>query len=227
MARGGVPLRPASDSHSDAPIDPLLDAMSRALQRQISAQLDANGPTWYSVDPKGDPSGIAFEVPYGPGPYPDGIVALGHPDRERDDFASFTSLVKAFPVDNPHVGRGLLVTLRPGGFQPDDQPTWWTAALLNEQSRLVRLVPTPGSRTGSACGSHISRTANPSRWCTPCSCPPTGRSTSVGRISTPCSTPSSRISPGCRGAPAASLEFADFGNPVAIGDDWISPALPA
>lgn len=112
---------------------PLLSALNAAFVAEQTAQFENAASAWYGG---GDGSGFTCEVPYGPGPFEEGVIGMtdsrGIPLTEENR----TSLIRAFPVDNPHAGNGLLITMRVPMNQNVDDLSWWQASMLNAQSRL-------------------------------------------------------------------------------------------
>lgn len=129
--------------HAEDGVSPMLAAAEEAFRREREVQFQTAPAAWFgSVE--GD--GFTFEVPYGPGPFPDGVIGVIKPeDRSR---VTQTSLVQVFPVTNPHAGSALLVTMRVP-VDNDEAPPFWTAHGLNSQPR-TRRVSEAGVTRGDA-----------------------------------------------------------------------------
>lgn len=113
----------------------LLAALIRAFELQRQRQFETAPAAWFG---SGDADGFTCEMPYGPGPFPMGVIGMrsAHPHLSNEE--NETSLFRGFAVPNPHVGEGLLLTLRlPVGH--DREPAWWQADLLNAQTRITAL----------------------------------------------------------------------------------------
>jgi hypothetical protein len=117
--------------HSTEDAAPLMAAVVGAFTAEQQGQFDAGVDAWFG---SGDETGFTCEVPYGPGPYPMGVIGRGGTPH-LDDESNETSLVQGFLVANPHIGNGLLLTLRTGGYRADDDGDEWAAVLLNAQDR--------------------------------------------------------------------------------------------
>jgi hypothetical protein len=140
---------------------PLMEALIDAFDAHVTEQGDTGGPFWVG---SGGEAGFTCEVPYGSGPFPDDAVWLSHPEREAGDDNTITSLVEAFIVSNPHIGNGLLATMRLLVPPPPEHGTvQWTAALLNEQARLQAPGATPGSAHGV--GAWVDKDGQPTYCC--------------------------------------------------------------
>lgn len=119
--------------HADDDAAPLLQALTEAFTAEQQNQFEHEEAAWYGG---GSDTGFTCEVPYGPGPFAGGLITTTDvfPGFAHDDTNS-TSLVEAFTVAHPHIGNGLLITLRVPGGATEDEP-WWAASLLNAQNRL-------------------------------------------------------------------------------------------
>ena len=112
---------------------PLLSALNDAFVAERAAQFEDAAAAWYGG---GDGSGFTCEVPYGPGPFEEGVIGMTATREIPLTNENRTSLVGASLVDNPHAGKGLLITMRVPGDTNVDDPPWWQASMLNAQSRL-------------------------------------------------------------------------------------------
>lgn len=113
----------------------LLASLTRAFERQRQRQFETAPAAWYG---SGDGDSFICEMPYGPGPFPMGVIGMrsAHPHLSSDE--NETTLFRGFAVPNPHVGKGLLLTLRlPVDYHRE--PAWWQADLLNAQTRITAL----------------------------------------------------------------------------------------
>ena len=119
-------------AHADADAAAMQQALLDAFHLEQAEQFQS-AAAWYGG---GDASGFTCEVPYGPGPFPAGLIGMIQERGLEVDDDTRTSLVQASPQRHPHLGNGLLVTLRTPGNCNDDEP-WWVPALLNAQNRLT------------------------------------------------------------------------------------------
>jgi len=113
---------------------PLLHALTAALS-QAQAELQESGSAVW--EGSGDEVGLTCEVPYGAGPFSYGLVGVSYPAHLRGDEHK-TSLVEASAINHSQLGRGLMLTLRPGGNPVEDGPEV-AAELLNQQHSAGRI----------------------------------------------------------------------------------------
>ena len=124
---------------------PLLLTLNEAFAAEQAAQFEYATAAWYGG---GDGSGFTCEVPYGPGPFDEGVIGMTASREIPLTDENRTSLVTASLVENPHAGKGLLITMRVPGDTNADDPPWWQASMLNAQSRLNRGGASPGMAHG-------------------------------------------------------------------------------
>lgn len=110
----------------------LHQALLEAFRLEREDQFHRANAAWFG---SGDDTSFTCEVPYGPGPFPDGVIGMTAARGLEVDDANRTALLQASPTRNPHWGNGVLVTLRVPENSNKDEP-WWAAALLNAQNRL-------------------------------------------------------------------------------------------
>jgi len=112
---------------------PLLSALNAAFVAEQNAQFENASSAWFGG---GDGSGFTCEFPYGPGPYAMGVIGMSSLGGTPLTAENNTSLVQASAVVHPHVGNGLLLTMRVPGHNVVDDLPWWQVSMLNAQSRL-------------------------------------------------------------------------------------------
>jgi len=113
----------------------MLAALIRAFELQRQRQFETAPAAWFG---SGDGDGFTCEMPYGPGPFPMGIIGMRSAHPHLNAIENETTLFRGFAVPNPHVGEGLLLTLRLPADN-DREPAWWQADLLNAQTRITTL----------------------------------------------------------------------------------------
>ena len=125
----------------DEPCHGLAEALANAFELERSLQFETCPAAWYG---SGDRNGFTCEVPYGPGPYPLGVIGGGmFPHLASPE--NSTSLVRGLVQANPFVGNGLVLAVTTGGPGPTDEvPTQLLPALLNAQNRLREDEASPG-----------------------------------------------------------------------------------
>jgi len=113
---------------------PLLHALTAALSHAQAESQEWGSAVWEGT---GDEVGLTCEVPYGDGPFSYGLVGVSYPAHLRGA-EHRTSLVQASAINHSQLGRGLMLTLRPGGDPVEDGKAL-AAALLNQQHSARRI----------------------------------------------------------------------------------------
>ncbi len=113
---------------------PLLHALTAALSQAQAELEDSGSAVWEGA---GDEFGLTCEVPYGDGPFSYGLVGVSYPAHLRG-VSHRTSLVQASAINHSQLGRGLMLTLRPGGDPMEDGEAL-AVALLNQQHSARRM----------------------------------------------------------------------------------------
>lgn len=122
----------------------LLEAAVKAFELEREHQFETAPAAWYG---SGDEGALTFEVPYGPGPFPEGVIGMRNAMPHLDSPANETSLVQGFEVENPALGRGLMLTLRlPLTLMEEELPKM--VAALNNRSRICGEQDSTGSAHG-------------------------------------------------------------------------------
>lgn len=138
----------------------LLTALVEAFESERDRQFRSSPAAWFG---NGDASGFTCEVPYGPGPYPVGVVGMRSAMPHLSSRDNETALVRGLIVDNPHLGRGLLVTMELPNHPDQGDPDWWTVHLLNAQNKTRANGATPGFAHGL--GAWVERPEGPTHVC--------------------------------------------------------------
>ncbi len=123
----------------------LMNLLGQALLSIQSQQSVSTSGTWAGSGA----TGFTCEVPYGPGPFPDGVIGRQSSRGIESTDDILTALVQGMVVDNPHLGQGLLVTTKiPDANVAIEDPAWWSASLLNNLPRLRSPISSPAEAHG-------------------------------------------------------------------------------
>lgn len=123
----------------------LPDQLGRALVSIQSQQCISSPGTWAG----GGAGGFTCEVPYGPGPFPGGVIGRNMVRGVESHEGVLTALVQGVVVENPYLGKGLLVfTKIPEAAEEIQDPAWWSASLLNNLPRLRTPTSSPAEAHG-------------------------------------------------------------------------------
>lgn len=126
----------------DASAGALADALVQAFELERELQFRTCPAAWFG---SGDRTGFTCEVPYGPGPFPLGVIGMNAMAPHLAGPENATSLVRGLLQANPYVGNGLVVAVTTGGSGPsNDVPAELLPALLNAQNRLRKDEASPG-----------------------------------------------------------------------------------
>ena len=139
----------------------LTQALVTAFDMERQVQFQQSPAAWFG---SGDESGFTCEVPYGPGPFPLGVIGMQSAVPHLSGPRTATSLVQGMPTDNPWLGNGLVFAVTSGGNDSNlPLPEWGAAALLNAQNRLRSDDASPGF--AHAVGSWVKRNSNMTHVC--------------------------------------------------------------
>lgn len=145
------------DPHSGEAPNALLAAAGAGFEAAVEEQAES-GVTWWG---EYNDNGLACMVPYGDGPFPDGMVGRGDDNPISQGEAS-SAMVNVLPWNNQRAGRGVLVGMRVP-FTPIAQALPWMVTLLNSQSTYSRRSSTPGFAHGV--GAWVERNGEPNYTC--------------------------------------------------------------
>lgn len=132
------------EPHRGASPAPLMESLAVAFNQELELQFAASPAAWYG---NADSTSLTCEVPYGPGPYSLGVIGMRAMAPHLESSDNETSLIQAFEVDNPDVGKGLMLAMR---LWPNVQQERVSELLdgLNSRLRMRSDQQSPGSAHG-------------------------------------------------------------------------------